>query len=261
MNETYRIWEEFQMEGDICHIHLFQQRFASLLKNAYIEWVGTSSEVHVFVPPGSEHDWIEVFRKEQAVEEVGRVHPLATFPSVESATKIKTAIPQAPAVASPRQSPTTAPASPEPSQPRKPLATHIQKPTEISVKSKLPSTSTITDFVDKFYLSHHPRITLIKADRDQFGEYFEILVEHLKGAITNPPYWEKLRYSIPIYMADKDTMKIRCVLDGQFAPGIGAEVPSADAFLDMEPRYTGAMQDHVGRFVQALETYMVVKLK
>lgn len=231
-----RTEQSFLLEGDIRRKSVLQQKLAPFLKSSavHITLQVSPAMALVSVPVGKEADWIETFKAEKAVSHAD--HDIFSFPkSVEAYVKAVLA------------------AKAQQAKVQR-VGKALPAPKEIEFKVELPTADAVIDFVNRFYSANHPRVTLVKSDHDESGEYFEILIEHLKGAVTRPPYWEKLRYSIPIYLASPDTVKIRCILDGQFSAGVGDNVPPDSSFQDMEPTYTRAMQDHVGQFVLALQS-------
>jgi hypothetical protein len=222
--------------GEICHSEKLQQDAEHLLpKGTTIDWRAEPPYALLSVLPGTEEAWIRVFSGESAVQSAA-VEEWPNSASVEASGTV----------------PSTEFASPSTGQ--APIAS-FQKPQEVDIAGKrLPTAGMVTQVLRTLYRGMNPRVSIIKSERDVDDEYFEIVVDGLKGSVTNPPFWEKLRYSVPIFLSSDHVLKIRCILDGQFAPGVGKVTPPDLAFQDLEPQYSGQLQDTVNRFVLALRT-------
>jgi hypothetical protein len=123
----------------------------------------------------------------------------------------------------------------------------------IAAAAGLPTATFVVSRIKDLFATETPTISLVVSERDQYGEYFEILVRHVKGAITRPPYWEKLRYLLPIYSADDRHLRIRCILSGEYSPGIGTNEPPDSSYRDLEPLFSEAMRDNVARLLLSIQ--------
>jgi hypothetical protein len=222
--------------GEICHNETLQRHAEHLLpKGTAIEWEVEPPYALVSVLPGTEDAWMRVFSGESSVQSTA----VETWPNPASVTASSTVA-------------DTELTSPPPGQ--IPIA-NFRMPHEADIAGRrLPTAGMVKEALRTLYRGMDPRISIIKSERDVEDEYFEIVVDALKGSVTNPPFWEKLRYSIPIFLTSDHVLKIRCILDGQFAPGVGKMTPPDTAFQDLEPQYSGQLQDMVNRFVLALQT-------
>jgi len=222
--------------GEICHSEKLQQDAEHLVpKGIALDWKIEPPYALVSVLPGTEDAWIKVFSGEPAVQSTA-VEEWPKSASVEASGTVTSAeIPSHPTA-------------------QVPIA-GFQKPHEVDIAGKrLPTAGMVTQVLRTLYRGLNPRVSIIKSERDVDDEYFEIVVDGLKGSVTNPPFWEKLRYSVPIFVSSDHVLKIRCILDGQFAPGVGKVTPPDPAFQDLEPQYSGKLQDTVNQFVLALRT-------
>jgi len=222
--------------GDMCHSQKLQRDAERLLpKGITIDWRAEPPYALLSILPGTEEAWIRVFLGESAVQSAA-VETWPTSASVEASGTV----------------PNTAPASPST---RQLPVVRFQKPQEVDMAGKrLPTAGMVTQVLRTLYRGVKPRVSIIKSESDVDNEYFEIVIDGLKGSVTNPPFWEKFRYSVPIFISSDHVLKIRCILDGQFAPGVGNVVPPDLAFQDLEPQYSGQLQDAVNRFVVALRS-------
>lgn len=72
-----------------------------------------------------------------------------------------------------------------------------------------------------------------------------------------PPKWEKVHVTLVLFDAT-DSIDIRYLVDGQWAPGLGT--PHASEYRDMDPQHAGALSDHRKALVKILaEAYKMAK--
>ncbi|MGF7179399.1 hypothetical protein [Tunturiibacter psychrotolerans] len=225
----------FRVYGDLQHDSALQDKFISLLPSGIVpKWLIEPPTATISVVPGTENEWLAIWKSEPDVA-------FADYQAWPAQTSVQTS--------------TTIRGEPEqdvkPATGKRPKSTQIPKRAAIS-GSQLPTIEWVSDVFNGFYAKGHSRISLVSNDSDEGGEFFEFLIENVKGTVTKENYWEKLRYSLIIYRSNAAEIKIRCVMDGQFAAGVGPNEPSDSSFQDLEPIYTRKMQDEVGRFMQGL---------
>ena len=127
---------------------------------------------------------------------------------------------------------------------------------QLNIKaSSLPSSETITAALENLYGKKTVTVNLLGEDEQKDVEFYSYDVDHLRGAVTRPEnYWERLHLWIPIYVAGKDEIRIRVIMGGEYAPGLGNREPSTSSYHSLEPDYTRELQSHLDRVIVALST-------
>lgn len=79
-------------------------------------------------------------------------------------------------------------------------------------------------------------------------------VDNLRGAVVSDSrLWEKLEGTL-VMIPDGDKILLYLQMGGQYAAaGFGNAPPSADAFLDLEPRYAKQLADYTSELLQELQ--------
>jgi hypothetical protein len=225
----------FRVYGDLQRDSALQDKFISLLPSGITsKWQIEPPTATISVAPGTENDWLAIWKSEPAVAFADyQVWPAQT--SVQTSATVR--------------SETEQDVEPNAGKKQKPA----QNPKRAAISgSRLPTVDWVSDTFKRIYAKDHSKISLVNSDSDKEGEFLEFLVENVKGTVTKENYWEKLRYSLTIYKSGAAEIKIRCVMDGQFAAGVGTKEPPDSSFQDLEPIYTRNMQDEVGRFMRDL---------
>ncbi len=87
--------------------------------------------------------------------------------------------------------------------------------------------------------------------------FINVYIKNLRNeVIPQSNYWENLQLSLFLFYKDKGFVDIGCVLDGQYAGGLGKLFPAEESFSDMEPQYAKQLQAYMGELLVNLQKYL-----
>jgi hypothetical protein len=87
----------------------------------------------------------------------------------------------------------------------------------------------------------------------QSDHLVEVVVEHLRGeVIAGERRWERLQIALLTSPAEDGRLQVVLVLDGQYAPGVGARSPTRQSYRDMEPEYAELLSSYAKALLNRL---------
>lgn len=109
----------------------------------------------------------------------------------------------------------------------------------------------IATFIENAYTTKGATVEFLERD----GSFVDAIIRGLRGEVLRGGKdWERVQVSVVALQETNNVIRLRALIDGRIASGLGSYPPDSSFTTDMEPRYSGAMTEYARRLLDSIQT-------